>query len=317
MIKTKTLIISITLSLLVTGASLASNKVVPNSEFKFNGVAVTQPAENADAQYGTPEKTEIVTHVSPEGRSIRNQVRIYKHGIQVTTPEEYSQILNIKVTAPGITTAKGIQVGSTAKEVVKKYGDPHAIFPKGDIQYYGYYNLQTPPQGLGGNVRLYLGIKDNQVVSMELTQDDSNFATMPLIGSKMYAINGIRLHYGMDYIRSIYGNPTGHTTRTLATPYHTYITQDIYTYGDSVKIIARNNSLFAIEVTANNGWTAPGGIAVGMSVDELLTKYGFPTTKPRQYKGQIYYSYNYANVWLDFGIEGDKISSILLQHGGD
>lgn len=313
----RVVVLAAMLSSMLWGSVWANSRVVPDSEFNINGLRITEKLSNVQAIYGQPTETKVITNVSPEGHKTQEKVLSYGSGLHITTDYLGKYVWNVTITDPKFSTPKGIHVGSSKKDVVRTYGDPHGVFPKGDTMYYAYYNIKSMPQGYGANARLYIGIKDNKVVSMELTHDDLDFAALPLYGSKMYALNNIRLSYGMDYVRSIYGEPTSHRTHTFLTPYKTYITDDIYTYGDSVEIRSRRGTLLSITVTANNGWTAPGGIAVGMSVEELITKYGFPAQTPKPYKGHLYYSYGYANLYLLFEIKNGRIVEITLDTGGD
>lgn len=313
----KTIITTLFCTTLIHSMAFAGN--LPASEFNFNGARLWESMKTVIQQHGNPLKTIDTVSTSPEGH--QTPVRIFFYGpdqegnvdnlgIRITATSMGSEITHIETKHDGVTTPAGIHVGSTEKAVQKAYGKPDGIFPKGEITYYGYLSPVRPHD------RLFLGIQNQHVVSMTLTKNDVGFASHPLYGSQTFVIGGLLYSSTMDNVRSIYGTPTSHTTETFKTRYHTYLTNDIYWYGDSVKITSRNNHLLSLDVFANNGWTAPGGIAVGDSVQKLITTCGFPSfVKTRG--NTTYYTYVYANIVMGFDIQNGMITSMGLGSGGD
>lgn len=87
------------------------------------------------------------------------------------------------------------------------------------------------------------------------------------------SLGGISIGSSMDYVRSVYGEPT--KIKTESTPYQSW---SYYRYGDSVEIavLDNDNTVHKIQVTANNGFATPAGVTVGMDRKTLYSVYGKP-----------------------------------------
>ena len=99
--------------------------------------------------------------------------------------------------------------------------------------------------------------------------------------------------------------------------------EDNYTcrYGDSVAIGYNkfSNKIQSITVTANNGWTTPEGLAVGMNISRATELYGAPEYK-RIGKIKTAYCYFHGNREFGFIIVFDNKSEKILAlsvHGGN
>lgn len=91
---------------------------------------------------------------------------------------------------------------------------------------------------------------------------------------------GIGIGDSIDYVKSIYGEPTSVGQRGKNYLYDGLYAYDM-TYGDSFKISVVENSNGTEEVidiasTANNGLAMPCGIKVGSSIGEVYKNFGMP-----------------------------------------
>lgn len=93
-------------------------------------------------------------------------------------------------------------------------------------------------------------------------------------------IGGIGIGDSIDYVKSIYGEPTSVGQRGKNYLYDGLYAYDM-TYGDSFKLSVVENSdgteeVIDIASTANNGLAMPCGIKVGSSIGEVYKNFGMP-----------------------------------------
>lgn len=93
-------------------------------------------------------------------------------------------------------------------------------------------------------------------------------------------IGGIGIGDSIDYVKSIYGEPTYVGQRGKNYLYDGLYAYDM-TYGDSFKLSVVENSdgteeVIDIASTANNGLAMPCGIKVGSSIGEVYKNFGMP-----------------------------------------
>ena len=107
-----------------------------------------------------------------------------------------------------------------------------------------------------------------------------------------FTLGGICVAYGptLDDVEASYGEPRLVSSRGSV---------NVYYYGDSVKISTSHygsspERVFAIEVTANNGWASPAGLTVGMKKSTMIDLYG--TTDSRYDKSTGYTKYMYPHM---------------------
>ncbi len=289
---------------------------LPEDSFRLAGLTILDSPKILDNTVGNPLTTTRVTY--PDTYKSPNLVMTYPYGLTIYSDESRQYIHRITVTEPGFTTLNGIQVGDSLSKVTKKYGKPNAVITKDGMTYYVYTENLFITRGNGrGFYRFYIGVKDNAVVSLTLTDTDDAFVSHPLQTSKDMTLGNLPLHVGMDYIRTIYGAPTKQSSRTFTSVYRNTITETTYWYGDSLEIVTRGNHIMSITTTKNNGWSAPGNITVGMDINDLRQAYGL-TYAMKQKDGTVYYPYSYgANIYLGFSVKDNKIVSISLFSGGD
>ena len=139
----------------------------------------------------------------------------------------------------------------------------------------------------------------------------------PLPQERM-ALGGLHVADTMEYVQSIYGEPeseeSGYSQGT-GTEYA------VWEYSDSVKIHFRKNEstdeyyIKNIMVTADNGFSTPDGIKVGMDEKVLPKTYGEPFLHQRSNKGYETYRYQktvHKYIYLVFIVSDGKIIKINL-----
>ena len=128
------------------------------------------------------------------------------------------------------------------------------------------------------------------------------FASIP---DSELSLGGITVGSSADYVKSLYGEPDK-DSGVRPGPEGNYYE---YLYGSSLRIHfdANNNTIVSIFVTANNGFSTPAGITVGMDADVLTQLYGEPFKNDR---GVI--SYHEDGKWLVFVTRNGKIVEIKV-----
>ncbi|WP_287046141.1 hypothetical protein [Megasphaera sp.] len=131
-----------------------------------------------------------------------------------------------------------------------------------------------------------------------------------LVPAEAVELGGLRPGYTLEYMKSIYGEPTLEDYKPCNLP---AFSKYEYKYGDSVSIISVGGKIIVdIHTSADNGWTTPAGVAVGMDKSVLQDVYG-KEDDTFQDKGILYYQYFVhpsRMSGLSFGIKNDKIVSI-------
>lgn len=104
------------------------------------------------------------------------------------------------------------------------------------------------------------------------------------------ALGGVRPDMSIDYIRTVYGEPT-RSERMAPGAWNYY-------YGDSVKIHTNNGNVITIKVTKDNGFRTPSGFHVGMNIDDVLSVYGAPErlVDYQEYGTEWAYEYHFYHV---------------------
>lgn len=85
------------------------------------------------------------------------------------------------------------------------------------------------------------------------------------------AIGGVQIGSSMDYVRSIYGEPTHVKNKSSVGPFGASVE---WTYGDSFKITFGDGQAYDVETSANNGIKTPAGFTVGQNIDLVLNYFG-------------------------------------------
>ncbi len=133
-------------------------------------------------------------------------------------------------------------------------------------------------------------------------------ANMPR--NEMY-LGGLTVGSTLDEMTGIYGNYDSYNPGVEGLA--------LYEYGDSVAIGYNSFSkkIISILVNANNGWTTPAGLAVGMNISDSVDLYGAPDySETGDYKAaHCYFFYDDSgNVRkLAFIILFDKNSGEILE----
>ena len=127
------------------------------------------------------------------------------------------------------------------------------------------------------------------------------------------AIGGIRIGSTISYVESIYGEPNRieRPGGWNSFPDNPKVYGIHYSYGSSVvmRFRADNETLYAMEVTEDNGFQTPRGIHVGSTRADIIRAYneGESTTKM--------YTYAYGRVKERLSIrldDSDRVRSISL-----
>lgn len=129
------------------------------------------------------------------------------------------------------------------------------------------------------------------------------FASIP---DSEFSLGGITVGVTSDYVKSIYGEPDKISAVQPGMFGYYYYT---YFYGNSLimSFYANSDTLSAIYVRGNNGFSTPAGITVGMDADIITEKYGQPSKID-----QNVISYHEGNKWLVFVTQNGKIIEIKL-----
>ncbi len=128
------------------------------------------------------------------------------------------------------------------------------------------------------------------------------FASIP---DSEFSLGGITVGSSADYVKSLYGEPDKDSGVRPGTDGNYYE----YTYGSSLRIEfdANSNTVTGIFVMANNGFSTPAGITVGMDADVITQLYGTPFKNDR---GII--SYHEDGKWIVFTTRNGKITEIKI-----
>lgn len=117
------------------------------------------------------------------------------------------------------------------------------------------------------------------------------------------AIGGITVGSKIDYVRSIYGEPTEIFKRD-----DNSIT---WFYGDSFQIQFVNQIATTVVSSAPNGLTTPNEVSVGMKEKVLRSKFGRPS-QSESFKNRSIKTYNLNDFNLIFIIKNKIISEIRI-----
>lgn len=102
----------------------------------------------------------------------------------------------------------------------------------------------------------------------------------PRMSMEQARIGGIGIGDSIDYVKSIYGEPTSVSKKGKNYLYDGLYSYNI-TYGDSFTLSVVENSdgteeVIDIDSTANNGLAMPCGIKVGSQIGEVYKNFGMP-----------------------------------------
>ena len=125
------------------------------------------------------------------------------------------------------------------------------------------------------------------------------------VGLDALSLGGVGYGSSASYVRSIYGSPR-EIEREHESGYNGVLTE--YEYGDSVSIYFDKGIAKHVKVSANNGWSTPAGVAVGMDASVLRKVYGEPDYV--QGDEYIYRVNGNKNLTLVFEIENNRIDEI-------
>lgn len=116
-------------------------------------------------------------------------------------------------------------------------------------------------------------------------------------------LGGLSIGMNGTAISRIYGEPS-----------QTEFGGFVWHYGDSVTINFQEGSLGSVTVTANNGWTTPAGLAVGMDVDSAMELYGEPDYSSKSGNQTLYvYFVNPYHPWGHMGILFDRDTKAITK----
>lgn len=123
------------------------------------------------------------------------------------------------------------------------------------------------------------------------------------------SLGGISIGSSMDYVRSVYGEPT--KIKTDKTPYQSW---SYYRYGNSVElaVLDNDNTVHEIQVTANNGFATPAGVTVGMDRNTLYSVYGRPMSSNST--GCFYSASADCGLTFTFNSRTGKITKIVASY---
>lgn len=96
------------------------------------------------------------------------------------------------------------------------------------------------------------------------------------IGRNEFSLGGIYLNMPYNSVIKMYGQPTSHPGGWAQ------LVTDCIKYGNDVEIGFCNKKVRYVTVTANNGWKTPSGVYVGMSINDVIRKYGSNYTTENQ-----------------------------------
>jgi hypothetical protein len=146
------------------------------------------------------------------------------------------------------------------------------------------------------------------------------FADQIPLGNDEASIGGVKLGSSMDYVRSIYGVPSGQ-----AFGYDSFRNSvTIYNYGDTfyLYVYEGNGKSYINELltTANNGLKTPMGVTVGMSEDEIFKIYGQKNPSSISYKTRVYEYVTKNGMHIDLTMKESKkvyyVSQIRMRFEG-
>jgi len=134
------------------------------------------------------------------------------------------------------------------------------------------------------------------LIALMIMISDTCFAGS--VGDSEISLGGISVNSTASYIRSVYGEPT-----KIRDEYNGEedIWERVWYYGRDVKIYFHDSDRSTVShviVTANNGFSTPAGVYVGMRESALEEVYGAPMT-PKSYnhgytdKNGIWHSHSY------------------------
>lgn len=128
------------------------------------------------------------------------------------------------------------------------------------------------------------------------------------------AIGGVQIGSSMDYVRSIYGEPT--TVRTYYDRVF-YGNCEDWTYGDSFVIrFAQSGTAYSVASTKDNGIKTPAGFTVGQNINGVIDYFGsdkMTRTYDKTSGTYIYRVYCNSYIYLVFTTDKKgKISRISL-----
>lgn len=130
------------------------------------------------------------------------------------------------------------------------------------------------------------------------------FASKP-IDTDRAAIGGIAIGSKIEYVRSIYGEPT----KIGRSPNGNSI--DWY-YGDTFQITFADGRAVFVCSSGNNGLNTPDDVGVGMKARRVKKVFGRPSEKLKFDKREVYV-YEGAGDWqMIFVLNGDWIKEIRL-----
>lgn len=139
--------------------AVTSFAMVEEADLVLGGVVVGESVSDALGIYGDPEKITVPALNYCDG------ILNYGKGFNISYDESKEDpadgtVVAVDTTAEnGVATSKGIQVGSTADDVLAAYGEPDNISGGGSYQRYAYYTGSNPRK----DSHLMIFLKDNVV----------------------------------------------------------------------------------------------------------------------------------------------------------
>ena len=131
------------------------------------------------------------------------------------------------------------------------------------------------------------------------------FASVP---QESVYLGGIGYGSKGSYVRQIYSSPTEIVRESASSVSSGSVVK--YKYGDSVSLYLADETVYRVEVSANNGWLTPNRVHVGMDASVLRQTYG----EPDEIHGDkfIYTEVGTRNMGMVFKIKKDKIDEIEI-----
>lgn len=128
------------------------------------------------------------------------------------------------------------------------------------------------------------------------------FASIP---DSEFSLGGITVGSSADYVKSLYGEPDKDSGVRIGPDgkYYEYI----YRSSLRIEFDVNYNTITGVYVTANNGFSTPAGITVGMNADVITKLYGEPFKNDR---GIL--SYHEDGKWIVFTTRNGKITEIKI-----
>ena len=141
-----------------------------------------------------------------------------------------------------------------------------------------------------------------------------SFAAQATLPDSEIAIGGLTVGMSPGNVQDIYGAPDQINSKNG---------QLFYSYGGTVNIIFSKNyynnnpdvEINQIKVTANNGFTTPSGLHVGMTYSEMVNLYGkHPAMAGPPHGNDIWYNYFDSNGYvLNIHTVNKKITEIVVR----